>query len=108
MSSLLVGIGMCATCGRFPAVAHRCLRRLIFLENPAAENKRAERHKTSSGATAVQPVQLPAAPSSFALLLHDQLTGQYAQWSATCGAFVIVAIMENGSQVQQPGWDVIG
>ncbi len=85
------------------AVAHRCLRRLIFLENPAAENKRAERHKTSTGAMVVQPVQLPAAPSSFALLLHEQLTGQYAQWSATCGAFVIVAIMENGSKVKACG-----
>jgi hypothetical protein len=37
-------------------VAHRCLRRLIFLENPAAENKRAERHKSASGVLAVLAV----------------------------------------------------
>jgi hypothetical protein len=91
-------------------VAHRCLRRLIFIENPEAENRRAERHKQSeapkaggkaaaaaSSSASFAPITVPATPARFAALMHEHLSGRYAQFAHTCGAFVIVAMMENGA-----------
>jgi hypothetical protein len=45
----------------------------------------------------ILPVQLPATPSRFALMLHERLRGRYAHFAQTCGAFVIVAVMENAT-----------
>ena len=51
----------------------------------------------AAAAASFAPITVPATPARFAALMHEHLSGRYAQFAHTCGAFVIVAMMENGA-----------
>lgn len=76
-------------------VAHRILKRIILFENPSADALRYERHAQTDKVAQKFQYSSPSVASGFASSLHKLLTGHYFEWAQTCGAFVIVAILEN-------------